>query len=223
MSLCFNLLGNGSIVGKAFTAGLVVLILAILAGLWNSNAVIFSQLSIIHSQLSMIHPQLSMLHEAYVETHLFDKRLVASVQQSALAMKGCTAFPVMFKNGLYLVTAAHCYSRARSDGILAHLSADVALVGAQIFNETIKGGKVYPLILPDIYINVSMGDKLVAVGYDENASLRIWAASTYSVSGFNILTGGDQMSGMSGCAVFNGCGLVGIAVSNNLKFMKLST
>ena len=27
------------------------------------------------------------------------------------------------------------------------------------------------------------------------------------------------MSGMSGCAVFKGCGLVGIVVSNNLKFM----
>jgi len=142
MSLCFNLLGNGSIVGKALTAGLV-LILAILAGLWN-----------IYSQLSIIHPQLNMLHEAYVETHLFDKRLVASVQQSTLAMKGCTAFPVMLKNGLYLVTAAHCYSGSRSDGILAHRSADVALIGAQIFNETINAGKIYPLILPGIYINV---------------------------------------------------------------------
>ena len=134
-------------------------------------------------------------------------------------MKGCTAFPVIFKNGLYLVKDAHCYSGARSGEILAHRSADVALVGAQIFNETINAGKIYPLILPDNYINVSMGDKLVAVGYDENSSLRIWVASTYSVSGSNILTGGDQMYGMSGCAVFNGCGLVGIAVSNNLKFI----
>jgi hypothetical protein len=76
----------------------------------------------------------------------------------------------------------------------------------------------------------TMGDKLVSVGYDAEG-IRMWSATTYAVYNrsepgdlhslsdvkLSILTGGDQVFGMSGAPVFNGCGLVGVGVALELS------
>jgi hypothetical protein len=78
------------------------------------------------------------------------------------------------------------------------------------------------LKLHNAIAKVEMGDKLVAFGFDKSSNSRMWSGVTFSVSskqvnGTEIVktinTSGEQMVGMSGCPVFNGCGLVGVATS----------
>ena len=121
------------------------------------------------------------------EGHLYFRNSFKKISKSVFKFGGCTAFAVHHNNNSYAVTAKHCAVNSHS---LLHLCADVALLG----NEALQNHQHYfPLDLRDGFVNAEA---------DENFATCITKS---------IVTAGDQLMGMSGSPVLNGCGLVGIA------------
>ncbi len=171
------------------------------------------------TRLDRVESRLDIIEQTSAEPHLFPPDLIETTSSALINRTEGTVFCIEFDNNAYFFSSTHEWANNTKASLHSHPNLDITLVHHSTIENThrrpftcLRAGK-FPIVRP--------GDQLIANGYDQHiirGMHRVWLVAVQGMYQCKndshhmcLAVGGSQVKGMSGCPVFNGCGLVGIA------------